>query len=103
MDNKYYQEYLQNEVKPKFRSSLSIKSKVVPRYPESAEREFQRLSRQYLRMFKDTLKDHLPAIMEAYKKERHSSTRLDDSQDLNNDVQEEMRKTADTYINPRMY
>ncbi len=95
MDNKYYQEYLQNEVKSKFRDSQSIKSKVVPRYPESAEREFQRLSQQYLRIFKDTLKDHLPALMEAYKKERQGNTRLDDSQDLNNDVQEEMRKTAE--------
>lgn len=95
MDNKYYQEYLQNEVKSKFRGSQSVKSKVVPRYPESVEREFQRLSRQYLRVFKDALKDHLPAIMDAYKKERHGDTRLDDSQELNNDVQEEMRKTTE--------
>ncbi len=95
MDNKHYREYLQNEVKNKFRGSQSIKSKVAPRYPESAEREFQRLSRQYLRIFKDTLKDHLPAIMDAYKKERHGNTRLDDSQDLNSEMQEEMRKTAE--------
>ncbi len=95
MDNKHYREYLQNEVKNKFRGSQSIKSKVAPRYPESAEREFQRLSRQYLRIFKDTLKDHLPAIMDAYKKERHGNTRLDDAQDLNNEVQEEMQKAAE--------
>lgn len=95
MDNKYYQECLQNEVKPKFRSSQSIKSRVVPRYPYSVEREFQRISRKYVELFRDTLKDHLPAIMDAYKKERHGGTRLDDSQDLNNDVQEEMRKTAE--------
>lgn len=95
MNNKYYQEYLQNEVKPKFRSSQRVRSKVVPRYPDSVEREFQRLTRQYLLIFKETLKDHLPAIMSAYKKERSGNTRLDDSQDLNRDMQEEMRKAAE--------
>lgn len=95
MDNKYYQEYLQAEVKPKFRGSQRIKSRVVPRYPYSVEREFQRLTRQYLGIFKDILKAHLPNIMKAYKKERHGDTRLDDSQDLNNEMQEEMRKIAE--------
>ena len=95
MNNNNYQEYLQKELKPKFRGSQSIRSKVTPRYPEAVEREFQRMSRQYLGLFKDTLKKHLPAIMEAYKKERRGNTRLDDARDLNSDVQEEMQKTAE--------
>lgn len=95
MNNINHQEYIKAAVKPKFHGLQSIKGKVAPRYPASAERELQRISRQYLNIFCGTLKEHLPAIMAAYKKERHGNTRLDDSQDLNNDVQEEMRKTAE--------
>lgn len=91
MNNKNHQEYIKAVVKPKFHGSQSIKSKVAPRYPASAERELQRISRQYLNIFCGTLKEHLPAIIAAYKKERCSGTRYDDTQNFNNEVKEEMR------------
>ncbi len=94
MNNKNHQEYIKAVVKPKFHGSQSIKSKVAPRYPASAERELQRISWQYLNIFCGTLKEHLPAIMAAYKKERHGTTRYDDTQSLNNDLKEEMKNVS---------
>lgn len=86
---------VQEAVRPKFRGSQPLKSKVTPRYPESAEREFQRVARAYLKLLRDSLKNHLPAIMAAYKKERHGDSRFDDAQDLNREVREEMQKVAE--------
>lgn len=95
MYNKQHQAMVQEAVRPRFRGSQPLKSKVVPRYPESAEREFQRVTRAYLKLLRDSLKDHLPAIMAAYKKERRGDSRFDDAQDLNREVRAEMQKVAE--------
>lgn len=95
MNNINHQEYIKAAVKPKFHGSQSIKSKAVPRYPASAERELQRISRQYLNIFRDTLKEHLPAIIEACRKERQSGARYDDVQDLNSEIKEEMKRVSE--------
>lgn len=95
LNNKNHQEYIKNAVKPKFHGLQSIKSRAVPRYPASSERELQRISRQYLNIFRDTLKERLPAIIEDYRKERQSGARYDDVQDLNSEIKEEMKRVSE--------
>ncbi len=95
MNNTQHSEMVKEAVRLKFRSSKSLDSKITPRYPESAEREFQRVTRAYLKLLRDSLKKHLPAIMAAYVKERRADSRFDDNQDLSREVREEMQKVAE--------
>ncbi|MCD8397550.1 MAG: minor capsid protein [Lachnospiraceae bacterium] len=73
MNNTIHQEMVKEAVKDKFRSSDTKDSAVVPRYPGSAEREYERVSRSYMKLLNDSLKKHLPAIMSAVKHERTDS------------------------------
>ena len=95
MNNKLHQEAVKRAVKPKFHGFRPLKSTVVPAYPESAEREFRRITNGYMRLLKETLAEHLPTIMNAYKLERHGMTRLDDAQDLDGEVRRELQKVAE--------
>lgn len=95
MDNKIHQEAVQKAVEGKFRGNQPLKSKVTPRYPDTAEREFKRITNGYMRLLNQTLKEHLPTIMAAYKKERHGDSRFDDARDLDNEVRQELQKVAE--------
>lgn len=95
MDNKVHQEAVKKAVQGKFRGHQPLKSKVTPRYPDSAEREFRRITNGYMRLLNQTLKEHLPTIMAAYKKERHGDSRFDDTRDLDNEVRQELQKVAE--------
>lgn len=95
MNNKVHQEAVKEAVKGKFRGHQPLKSRVTPRYPDSAEREFKRVTNGYMRLLNQTLKEHLPAIMAAYKKERHGDSRFDDARDLDNEVRRELQKVAE--------
>lgn len=95
MDNKLHQEAVKRAVKGRFRGSQPLKSRVIPAYPESAEREFRRIMNGYMRLLNQTLKEHLPTIMDAYKVERHGNTRMDDAQDLDGEVRRELQKVAE--------
>lgn len=95
MDNKLHQETVKRAVKGRFRGSQPLKSRVIPAYPESAEREFRRILNGYMRLLNQTLKEHLPTIMDAYKMERNGNTRMDDAQDLDGEVRRELQKAAE--------
>lgn len=95
MDNKLHQEAVKKAVKRRFHGSRPLKSKVIPAYPESAEREFRRVTNGYMRLLNQTLKEHLPAIMDAYKLERGGKTRMDDARDLDGEVRRELQKAAE--------
>ncbi len=95
MNNHLHQEMVQKAVKGKFYGHQTIKSKRVPRYPDSAEREFKRITNGYMRLLNKTLADHLPALLAAYKKERRGDSRFDDVRDLENDVRREFQKIAE--------
>lgn len=64
---------VQEAVKAKFGGSATISAKTTPRYPQSAEREFQRVSRAYMKLLNDTLKKHMPEIMAVCKEDRADS------------------------------
>lgn len=95
MNNKQHQQMVQEAVKKKFRGSKPLKARAIPRYPDSAERELQRIARGYNRLLYSILKEHLPSMMAAYKKERRGDSRFDDAQDLDGEIRREFRKIAE--------
>ena len=95
MNDKLHQEAVKEAVKKKFRGKQPLKSKVIPHYPASAEREFQRVTNGYMRLLNETLKEHLPKMMALYKKERHGDSRYDDIKDIEGDVRYEFQKVAE--------
>lgn len=82
-------------VKGRFHGSRPLKSRAIPAYPDSAEREFRRITRAYMRLLNKSLKEHLPAVMAAYKVERRGDTRMDDARDLDDEVNRELQKVAE--------
>ena len=93
--NQYkHQEMVKEAVKGKFYGHQTIKSKRTPLYPDSAEREFRRISNGYMRLLNKTLAEHLPTLMDAYKKERRGDSRFDDARDLEDDVRQEFVQIA---------
>lgn len=86
MDNKQYQEAVKKAIQPKFRGRKQLESKYVPLYPDNAERDMRRLTNAYMKILKSEIKDQLPAIMAAYKRERHDDSRYDDLFDLGQEL-----------------
>lgn len=82
MNNTQHQEMVKKAVRGRFRSRQTIKSKAVPLYPKTAEREFRRITGTYMKLLNEELKKKLPAMMAEYRRERHGDSRFDDSQDL---------------------
>lgn len=94
MDNKLHQEAIKKATQAKFRGCKSINSKTTPRFPESAEREFARVTNGYMKILDDTVKKHLPAIMRAYQKEFNKTIREDDILDSFDMTKREFQKMA---------
>lgn len=59
-----------------------IESKAVPLYPQVAEREYQRVTDAYLKIFKDCLMDGLPELRKEYKRCMDDGVRTDGIDDL---------------------
>jgi len=95
LDKKQHQLAVQEAVKRKFKGKKPLNCKTVPMYPSSAEREYKRIANSYVKLLNETIKKHLPKMMEAYKKERHGDSRFDDMHDLDNDIRKEMQKAAE--------
>ena len=94
MNKQTHHQLVKEAVGKKFRGSQPLKSKVIPRYPDSCERELQRIARGYTKMFYAILKDHLPEMMSAYKKERHGDSRFDDTMDLDREIRQQFAAIA---------
>lgn len=77
MDNTTYQEAVQKAIKAKTNGKETITSRALPRYPSSAEREFRRITRSYLGVVTRELRDNLPEVMTAYKREMDIGVRED--------------------------
>lgn len=82
MNNTQLQEASKKAAKSKFHGHPTLKSRSVPRYPDTAEREFQRITNAYVKMLHAELKERLPELMNEYKRERHGDSRFDDARDL---------------------
>lgn len=94
MNNNQHHEMVKEAVKAKFRGNTALRGKTTPMYPDSAEREFRRVTNGYMKLLNQTLKEHLPAMMAAYKRERRGDTRYDDAQDLDAEIRQELMKVA---------
>ena len=82
MNNIQHQLAVKEAVKDKFRGSQTLSCRTVPRYPASAEREFRRITNAFMKMVNESLKAHLPEIMEAYKKKLNGDSRFDDTSEI---------------------
>lgn len=81
-------------VKAKFHGHETLRGKTVPAYPITAEREFRRITNGYMKLLNQVLRENLPAMMNAYKKERHGDSRFDDSRDLDSEVRQMIQKMS---------
>lgn len=82
MNNTQLQEASKKAAKSKFHGHPTLKSRVIPKYPDTAEREFQRITNAYVKLLHAELKQRLPELMDEYKRERHGDSRYDDARDL---------------------
>lgn len=57
------------QMEKKFRGHDRLHSKYIPQIPATCEREYYRLSNQYMRLLKKTMEEGLPLIKQAYMKE----------------------------------
>lgn len=94
MNNKLHQEALKQATKSKFRGHTALKSKTIPLYPSSAEREFRKISTGYMKVLKHRLVEHLPKMMEIYKRDRRNDSRFDDFRDIETLIRQEIMKIA---------
>ncbi len=65
-----------------FRGNPRRYGKTIPHYPESVERQYQRLTDSYMKLLQDTLKDHLPKLLAVATEEEVSQYRKDGISDL---------------------
>lgn len=95
MDNKTHQSSVKQATKAKFHGKKSIEGKSKPRFPESAEREFVRVTNGYMKVLNETVKKHLPEIMKSYKTALNESVREDDIHDVFDKTSIEFQKMAE--------
>ncbi len=95
MNNINHKELVQTAVKKKFRGTKQLTAKTIPHYPMSVEREFQRVSKAYMKLFRRALRNHLPAITNAYKQSR-SDSRFDGI-DWRQIIDQEILDTVDEF------
>lgn len=86
MNDIQHQLAVRDAVKGKFRGNSALKSRSVPKYPASAEREFMRLTNAFMKMYQESLKAHLPDMIASYRKQRRGDSRFDDANDLDGDI-----------------
>lgn len=94
MNKQQHHEVVKEAVQKKFRGKTTIKSRYNPTYPHSAEREMRRVANMYMKLLNQTIKEHLPVIMEMYKEERYGPARQDDIRDLIDRVKREIMLAA---------
>ena len=94
LNNIQHQETVKKAVMPRFRGHTALKSRTIPRYPESAERELRRAVNQYLRTINAELKDRLPGILVAYRTEQRGDSRFDDFADFERIVRQIFQEIA---------
>lgn len=95
MTNKQHQLAVQEAVRDKFKGHQPLRSRSVPHYPDTAEREFKRVTNGYIRLLKKSLMEHLPVVIEEYRREQRSDSRMDASRNLEDKVRQELQAVAE--------
>lgn len=72
-----YQTKPHKAMRARFRGRRRVKSRYAPRYPITAEREYRRISRAYVKVVDRSVKKHMDAVMKAYRREERKDSRED--------------------------
>ena len=72
MNPEHLSEALREKVKPKFKGRRTLKARAALHCPESAMREYMRVTNAYMTLFNKTLAAHLPKIRRAIDAEREA-------------------------------
>lgn len=94
MNNKLYKEALQREVASKFGDKSSVASRFKPLYPDSAEREFRRVTNAYMGCLKKIFTKHLPVIKDIYKKTQKRNSQIGKRMEFNIAMRNEFQKMS---------
>ena len=94
MNDINYQTAVREAVKPRFRGKKRIVCRTIPRYPDTAEREFRRVNRRYMKLLNKTMKEHLPEITDAYKNATREDSRYDSIYDLKDRISRHILQMA---------
>lgn len=70
MDERLRQEAMRELIRKKFHGHDILISKYTPAFPAGIEREYARVSRQYMRLFKESIEEEIPVLKEQIMKER---------------------------------
>lgn len=70
MDEQLHKEAVQELIRKKFHGHDVLVSKYTPVFPAGIEREYARISRQYMRLLKEAIEEELPALKEQIMRER---------------------------------
>lgn len=81
MDERLRQEAIQGLIRKKFHGHDILISKYTPVFPAGIEREYARVSRQYMRLLKESIEEEMPVLKEQIMKER-GTYRADGINDL---------------------
>lgn len=87
MDDRNLNRETLKHCKKKFRGHEVLYSKYDPRVPESVEREYIRLTNEYMKLLKDELERELPNLKEVYLKNRKEDFAFGIRRDSATDVQ----------------
>ncbi len=90
MDEQLHKEAVQELIRKKFYGHDILISKYTPAFPSSIEREYARISRQYMRLLKEAIEEEMPALKEQIMRERGTYRR-----DSVNDVMSLLAKVID--------
>lgn len=93
MNDPNHQALIRAITKSRFHGKTTIDCRTLPRYPATAEREYMRLSRRFMRQLKDALQKRMPDIVAAYKQERLDA-RLDSSFRFTEEIRRIMQEIA---------
>ena len=70
MDERLRKEAVQELIRKKFHGHDVLLSKYVPVFPAGIEREYARISRQYMQLLKESIEEEIPVLKEQIMRER---------------------------------
>lgn len=99
MSDYYTRQLVREKTARKFCGHDKLYARYLPRFPDSAEREYIRLTAEYMGIVKEALEKELPNIKEAYRRERDLAVgqgqRADSMEDIIDGIFKKMGATAD--------
>lgn len=97
MDEQMHRRAVQELIQKKFYGHDVLISKYTPAFPSGIEREYDRLSRQYMRLLKETIEEEIPALKEQIMKER-GTYRTDSINDVLSLMLEVFNKIQERFV-----